>query len=673
MKVMAYQPLDASRDDFRLVTILPPAPDPSDSAPICCYLQNFCLNDDHFTPAYKQYLNDKDTAGAWNDPWDYSERLGDWTRIVRPGDDATAHLPEFRYEWGDFMALSYTWGGLANVREIFVNGQPLLITQNLEACPRRLRSKSYVQEGWKLWIDAICINQNDVIERAGQVKRMREIYTKAWTPIIWLGEQEEDSDHALELIERLAGDFSSTDGVNLLTSTLHQNPEHYGKGRWRALYAVICRPYWRRLWIIQEAALGRGNTPILCGDKALAWKQFARAFTLLTRTDEVINTYITNELKDASIPFEIKVWANLYMVTEIQSLQDIRLNGKRTNIYRLLNLSTIAFSTNPRDKVYGLLALMNESLADLIEPDYTDTILNVYRAFTLATIEATGSLDIIRHTASAADSAIPSWVPDLRITRDNAELTLNEDSFTTSGSSLTSIQNLADWDLLSCKGFFIDKFDGMGTMWAKGWSPDSLDQTEGTADPYGTFESVRDAIWRSLVANHSLPSEPLNTDYGSLLVTPVLAETDLPDEYSQLKDLAASNVFLWCVKFLNSNAELQVAGRCLKEYFWKTAEPEQIDATLLRDALMQRDRVNQGRRLFTTKRGYVGMTPETVDKGDDAIAVLLGCSMPMVLRKVEENDSGLARWKVMGECYMHGIMDGEAMEWGVDVQDIVLC
>jgi hypothetical protein len=673
---MSYQPLDASRDEFRLLTILPLAPGSSDSAPVECYLQKFCLNDEHFTPAYKKYLNDKNATGAWNDPREYSERLiqgdelGDWTEIVQPSDDATTHLPEFRYEWGDFMAISYTWGGSANVREILVNGQPLMVTQNAEACLRVLQSKQYVQNGWKFWIDAICINQNDIIERASLVKRMREIYTKAWTPIIWLGEQEGSSDEALDLITTLAGEYSSPDGVSRLTDALHRNAQHFGKGVWRALYELICRPYWRRLWIFQEAALGRSTTPILCGHRTLSWIHVARAFSLLIKTDEVINTYITNELRDAFIPFNIAIWANLYTANEIQSLQDIQLQGKRTNTYRLLNLSRLVFSTDPRDKVYGLLGLMDESLASLIEPDYTDTVLNVYRSFTLTIIEATGSLDVIRHTAPAADSPFPSWVPDWTVAPKTTALTLSETSFATSGSSLASIQTLTDSQLLSCKGFIIDRFDGMGAMWAKGWSPDSIVPTKGTANPYGTFEGVRDAIWKSMVACRSLPSEPLNVDHGSLLATPLLAEMGIP-EHSPLKDVTSSNVFLWCVRSLKSNAGFQVAGRRMEEYFWKKAEPEDIDAMHLRDALMQKDRVGERRRLVTTGRGYVGMALETIERSD-AIAVLLGCSMPVVLRKVE-GGSGHVRWQVVGECYIHGIMDGEAMEWGMEAQDIVLC
>ena len=666
---MVYQPLNSSRNDFRLITILPLTPGSSDPAPVECHLQPFCLDDEHLTPSYKEYLNDGNAAENYSERLSHGAEFNDWQRIARPSDNATTHLPEFRYKWGDFMALSYTWGGPAKVREICVNGQPLTVPQNAEALLRVLRSKQYVKDGWKFWIDVICINQKDIIERASQVKRMHEIYTKAWTPLLWLGEQEEDSNSALDLIEMLASEYS-VDGVNRLTNTLHGNAEHFGKGRWRALYKIICRPYWRRLWIFQEAAMGRGTTPVLCGDRIMSWNQFAHVFFLLFKTDEVINTYITNELTDASMTFDLAIWANLSTGCEIQVLQDIQLKGKRTNVYRLLNLSRLVFSTDPRDKVYGLLGLMNESLAGLIKPDYTDTVLNVYRSFTLATIEATGSLDIIRHTVFAAESTIPLWVPDLTIEQQTSALNLSEDAFATSGASIASIQTLNDGQLLSCKGFIIDYFDGMGVMWAKNWSPDSIVPTNGTADPYGTFEGVRDAIWKSLVANRRLPSEPLNADYGSLLATPALAETDLP-KHSPLKDLQGSNVFLWCVESLKNNAGFQIAGRCMEEYFWNEADPAQIDAVHLRDALMQKDRVGVRRRLVTTERGYVGMALEDVEESD-AIAVLLGCSMPMVLRKVE-GALGHVRWRVIGECYVHGIMDGEAMEWGMKVQDIVLC
>ena len=135
-----------------------------------------------------------------------------------------------------------------------------------------------------------------------------------------------------------------------------------------------------------------------------------------------------------------------------------------------------------------------------------------------------------------------------------------------------------------------------------------------------------------------------------------------------------SNIFNWCVKSLKGSAGFRIAGKPLRDYFWDKNHLQGIDAVHLRDGLMQKDRVGVRRRLATTERGYVGMVLETARR-DDVIAVLLGCSMPMVLRRSEEagKDSGDVRWQVVGECYLHGIMDGEAIGWGIEPEDIVLC
>ena len=97
---------------------------------------------------------------------------------------------------------------------------------------------------------------------------------------------------------------------------------------------------------------------------------------------------------------------------------------------------------------------------------------------------------------------------------------------------------------------------------------------------------------------------------------------------------------------------------------------KKIDRVHLMDALMQRDRINVGRRLFTTIKGYLGMALETSQKGD-VICVLLGCTTPIALRPVGN------RFRYVGECYLHGLMEGKAMEWldsGVcQLEDIVLC
>ena len=504
---------------------------------------------------------------------------------------------------------------------------------------------------------------------------MREIYTKAWTPLIWLGERTEDSDNALNMLTVLARDYSARDGVNQLTDVLHKSAKYFGEGSWRALYGIICRRYWERLWVLQEAALGRSTMPVLCGDRTLAWSYFSRAFKILVSTDEVINTYITNELKDVGLSLDLKLWANLNTVNEIQVLQDEHSKRQRSGMYRLLELSRTVFATNPLDKVYGLLGLMEQPVASLIKPDYTDTVVNVYRSFTLAAIEGTKSLDSIRHCPSAESSLFPSWVPDWRPALAATPLTVSDTAFHISKLAPAKVHVLATSQLLSCRGFLFDRIDGMGCMWAKGWSPDSVIQSKGTKNAYTSFEAARAAVWKSLTACHSIPEDRLTpdqeSDYSALLGTPTMAAMDMPKDHP-LGALVKSNVYEWCVESLKGDTDFVAAGRRMQEYFWQEVEPDHIDPVHFRDALMQKDRVGLYRRLITTDRGYIGIALDIVAQGD-AVAVLFGCSMPMVLRKQGGDSQGEVYWRIIGECYIHGIMDGEAMDLGIPSRNIILC
>jgi hypothetical protein len=103
----------------------------------------------------------------------------------------------------EYLALSYTWGDLSNRRDIYINGHKFSITSNLYQALQHLRSNTAVRH---LWIDAICINQND----NEQVPRMREVYSRAQCVIVWLGrdiEPEDEERNFATFQKRDAGGF----------------------------------------------------------------------------------------------------------------------------------------------------------------------------------------------------------------------------------------------------------------------------------------------------------------------------------------------------------------------------------------------------------------------------------------------------------------------------------
>jgi hypothetical protein len=172
--------------------------------------------------------------------------------------------PAPRFLWGDFEALSYTWGEENADGRVVVNGTLCHVHQNLEAALRRLRALPETEYGMRYWIDALCIDQNNIPERNAEVKRMREIYKGAWSTVVWLGEELEDCDKACDCI-------SGSGHLNSKVSPLLELPyveRQFESLKWKPLMDLLRQPYWKRVWIIQELAMNHKNTMFICGDRA---------------------------------------------------------------------------------------------------------------------------------------------------------------------------------------------------------------------------------------------------------------------------------------------------------------------------------------------------------------------------------------------------------------------
>jgi len=133
-----------------------------------------------------------------------------------------------------YEALSYVWGGSDKPQSIFIGNQYLAVTVNLHAALLRLRDHDIARI---IWVDAVCINQEDDKEKTHQVQSMAQIYGKASRVIVWLGERADDSDVALEVI-RAAGK----------KSTNASNREKIQQ----TVLPLLQRPWFRRIWVRQR-------------------------------------------------------------------------------------------------------------------------------------------------------------------------------------------------------------------------------------------------------------------------------------------------------------------------------------------------------------------------------------------------------------------------------------
>ncbi|KAI0550035.1 HET-domain-containing protein [Xylaria curta] len=277
-----------------------------------------------------------------------------------------------------YEAISYTWadetGNDDLSKTILVSGEPLSVTRNCENALKRIRRQNYARI---VWIDAVCINQNDKNERGHQVQLMPRIYSFAKNVLIYIGERTVDSDdcfHALGYGRIDTYDINQSD--RLLAS----------------LRCLLGRQYFSRVWVLQEVALARTAT-VICGDLEMMWRQLCYA-------DLVI------------LPYR----------SEIRQLMDAcLLKLRRAELYTtpdraldLLDISCRCKAKDPRDKVYALLGLIIDHHRLGLAADYNLTVKELYIKVALGLASQYGWASVLFRAGTKYRSidALPSWVPD---------------------------------------------------------------------------------------------------------------------------------------------------------------------------------------------------------------------------------------------------------------------
>ena len=154
----------------------------------------------------------------------------------------------------------------------------LPISQNLEGVLRALREEHKERI---LWVDALCINQKDLIERNEQVPKMNRIYSQASCVLIWVGDREEPTNESIGSDKVL--DFISSRVLQIwkfdqLCDDLRAAKEWYG------FINLMKRPWFSRRWVVQEIALAR-HARLHCGKKSIRWSDFADAVSLFVEVE----------------------------------------------------------------------------------------------------------------------------------------------------------------------------------------------------------------------------------------------------------------------------------------------------------------------------------------------------------------------------------------------------
>lgn len=283
----------------------------------------------------------------------------------RDGGGATEQDPEF-------TALSYEWGDVKKPKAITCNSADFFVTRNLLAALVDVRRTSARR---RLWIDAICINQNDDREKKHQLARMGEIYRRATCTIAWLGRPSFLSGWGFEAWNTLSntmrgrrqenGHESPVRGTILPVRGLLRRLGIGGSITvWNhsIIIPLLRRSYFSRIWIVQEVALSR-HLEFVCGGDRVPIDDFILGSinTLASDTGRQHLSTVVNIL----ICRSLLPWAPedgfedpAYLLTRLASVRgDTHVDR---NLLTLLNLFGGSNATDPVDKIFGLTGLSKE-------------------------------------------------------------------------------------------------------------------------------------------------------------------------------------------------------------------------------------------------------------------------------------------------------------------------
>jgi hypothetical protein len=536
-------------------------------------------------------------------------------------------------------------------------------------------------------VDQLCIHQEDLQEKQTQVQLMALIYRRAYSTVIWLGESPDQG--AFELLRGTASklQYANTSSQELTEQEFEDSLEYLGCSSGKArddLASFFNRPWFQRVWIIQEAALSH-NAHVMCGESTMSWEELSFACRVVK--DSEILPWLERREGFSSCNSEIS--CNVVVDIDSMQIQTIQsvASGTYGTLLEHLVMTRTAQATDPRDKVYGILAMGEPPII----PDYTKGANVIFREVTTlylkesiewveerrrkGDLDLTVSLHDIFRVFSCLDfdhsrlqPSSLSWVPDWskepgvvplgfgtsvtgyyragRGVQTDQPVVLNADglSLTMSCVIFDKISHISEdltaWSQLSNEDLQSNKvLADLAHFLLYSLGSISEKHQDFKASSKATFTS----FWKTLVAGK---------DYSGRNACP----TEYAEIFSFLLDLSTGKK---PSLFEQTYTRRQESGRMTLS----SLQQRTLGRTF-KDVRKAFSNAASGRRMCVTEKGFVGLIPRISTPGD-IVVVFPGAAVPFVLRTaapfvpraVESHD--LEMWMV-GECYVHGIMDGEA-------------
>jgi hypothetical protein len=243
-------------------------------------------------------------------------------------------------------------------------------------------------------------------ERSEEVKRMGDIYRRASSVVVWLGQPSSDSSTALGALAYV-GSWINVDYRDASFSASRRNEPEWCGGKqalpfnqatWSAIGDLLSRDWFKRVWILQEISLAdQASAKVVCGFHEFFWSPMRAAIWYLG----LVYNY--------EIPLETSLArGNLRYANTITQITET------SSLIKLLRIVRNGSCADDRDRIYGVMDMAIDAHAMKIQPDYSKGTQEVYTHLALQMMRNMGGLglELLNDVDSEPLSGTPTWVPN---------------------------------------------------------------------------------------------------------------------------------------------------------------------------------------------------------------------------------------------------------------------
>jgi hypothetical protein len=623
------------------------------------------------------------------------------------GRQATPDLPTLPFE-----AISYACGEFKPTVALHIDGSSrVMITETLANALRCLRR---TDQDRSLWVDTVCINQADNYEKSLQVGNMHRVYSYATTVQIWLGAADQYTKQGFATFERIAEECEE---YGCITGEYFQQLTEYTESqrdkirdliadgeRGQVICSILQREYFKRRWIVQEITLAK-DLVVNCGSFRLRWETFAQCIAVIRLSLTVI---------PASQVRDFWLWDQPHMAAmKMLGLRDQHQGGDASpscNLIAMLKDFELTICRDPHDYLYSLLGAANDLHQDAfkrLKPNYSRDVELVFEDLTMMYLCRAQSVRVLHHVRHPSTMR-RSFVPDWRVLKNTARL----GGFNYSRKFLPYTAGIGHVNqppqialnpekLPAVLGWYVDEIlDTHAMVFQAGEGYDRVYPAQLATWPIASWHKLYEELRYVGTDRYPFTGEHVDTAFARTLI----GDNQLPDTKQFLADRQDPQVYRGYLDDVLAGLERCKEGDegrlVTQRYVFELIDEQKSEDTNLRlhggkllHYLLAVALMVENRGFFLTNGSLIGIGPTGCERGD-VVALIAGAETPFILRPVEDhgNEDGNSkdrkfeiyegspngeterllpkpseertkRYTVVGECYVHGIMDGYFMDY----------